>query len=162
MTALAYPRPNAAITRRGLVAAAGAAVVGVALAETTHLAGLARGLGDLGVPAYLRRSSFAPLVGDRFELLATDGRAVARLVGVDDLPAGGRIGAQAGSDDAFALVFHASGATRLEQDVMTLTHPRLGRFALLVSPSGTGRHGQDYAATINRARPPRRTGGRNV
>jgi hypothetical protein len=162
VTALAHPRPGAAITRRGLVAAAGAAVVGVALAETTHLAGLARGLGEFGVPAYLRRSSFAGMVGDRFELLANDGRSVARLVAVDDLPAVAHGGAQAGSEDAFALVFHASGAARLEQDVMTLTHPRLGRFALLVSPSGTGRHGQDYAAIINRARPPRRTGGRNV
>jgi hypothetical protein len=171
VTAFAYGQPSATITRRGLLAAGGAAVVGLALTDAARLTSLAGGLRDVRVPAYLRASSFVPLVGDRFELTAANGWAAVRLVAVNGLGGArapvGLAGSPAPSappvaDDAFALTFHASGGARLEQDVMTLRHTQLGAFQLLVSPSGTGRHGQDYAAIINRARPPRRSGGTRV
>lgn len=131
-------------------------VVGLALAEAGQLT---RGLIAAGRPAAaLRRSTFAPLVGDRFELAAGNRRATALLVGVSDLGSVAGIGAQAGPEDAFALLFHASGGPRLDQDVMTIRHSGLGELSLLVAPAGTGRHGQDYAAIINRTRPTGRSG----
>ncbi|HWH11844.1 MAG TPA: hypothetical protein VG165_12005 [Solirubrobacteraceae bacterium] len=157
MTAISYGRTNAEITRRGLLAAGGAAVVGLALAEGSRLADLAGGFTSPAVPAYLRRSTFSPLVGERFVLSAAGRRAVVSLVAVDDLAAGGRTASVAGRDDAFALIFHAPAGARIDQDVMTVSHPGIGRFPLLVSPSGTGHHGQDYAAIINRAGPPPHT-----
>jgi hypothetical protein len=159
MTAIPHRGLDPEITRRGLLAAGGAAVVGLALAELSHVSGVAGVLGsrDAGVPAYLRRSSFVPLVGDRFVLQAADRRAVVRLTAVDDLGVIAAAGAHPGLDDAFALAFHGPPGMRLDQDVMTLSHASLGSFKLLVSPSGTGHHGQDYAAVINRAVPASRS-----
>jgi uncharacterized protein DUF6916 len=159
MTAIPHRGLDPEITRRGLLAAGGAAVVGLALAELSHVSGVAGVLGsrDAGAPAYLRRSSFVPLVGDRFVLQSADRRAAVRLTGVNDLGVIAAAGAQAGLDDAFALAFHGSPGTRLDQNVMTLSHSGLGSFKLLVSPSGTGHHGQDYSAVINRATPPSRS-----
>jgi hypothetical protein len=71
-----------------------------------------------------------------------------------DLGIGRRARPLAGAEEVFALLFDGPSRPRLEQDVMSLRHPALGRFQLLVSPASTGRRGQDYSAAINRARPP--------
>jgi hypothetical protein len=135
-----------------LLAAGGAAALAATLWE---LPALAAALSEIASPAYLRRSSYLPLVGQRFELTAPGRRpVVARLVSVMDLGIGRRMRPLAGAEDAFALLFHSPIRPRLEQDVMSLGHPVLGRFQLLVSPASRGHRGQDYSATINRARAP--------
>lgn len=70
-----------------------------------------------------------------------------RLASIQDLNP-----AQAGSENAFALVFRARpGASRLSHPVPTLYHPRLGTFKLLLSPGRSSTAGQPYAAIINRS-----------
>jgi hypothetical protein len=143
---------RAAFTRRRLLVAGGAAALAAIAGE---LPGAVSALG-IATSAHLRRSSYVPLIGDQFELTGTGGRSVvARLVSVTDLGIGKRMRPLAGSDDAFALLFHSSSRSLLEQDVMSIRNPVLGRFELLVSPASTGRRGQDYSAAINRAHPPR-------
>jgi hypothetical protein len=128
-----------------------------ALAATVwELPAVATTLGQIASPAYLRRSSYVPLIGEGFEVTAPGRRPIlARLVSVMDLGIGRRMRPLAGAEDAFALLFRSPTRPRLEQDVMSLRHPVLGRFQLLVSPASTDRRGQDYSATINRARSPR-------
>jgi hypothetical protein len=106
-------------------------------------------------PHHLRRSAYTALVGERFTIRPARGaRPVAvRLEDVRDLGRGRP--ALRGHEDGFALRFHGPRSPRLDQGVHALRHPALGRFELLLAPSGTGRAGQDYEAVVNRV--PRRT-----
>jgi hypothetical protein len=102
----------------------------------------------------LLRSRFVPHIGETFRLAVPGAGAVdVRLDEVLDL-GWKRNRAVAGSEDGFTLLFRGPSQPRLGQDVMRVSHPRLGRLDLLVSPAGTGRRGQDYAAVINRLAPP--------
>lgn len=144
------------VTRRQILATGGAATLATL---ATHAQSMVPGLSSAsailgGTPRHLRRSSFTPLVGDRFTIADGVRRPVGvRLVEVRDLS---KRRALVGHDEAFALLFHGPGGPRLEQGVHRLRHPALGRFDLLVTPSGTGRRGQDYETVINRARPGKR------
>jgi hypothetical protein len=137
---------GAGLTRRRLLAAGAGGFA--ALAVGTVPAARARPTGDR-LSTVLRRASFSGRVGQTFTLAGAGGTVRARLAKVDDFGAG-RIRGLTGSDAAFVLIFHASSsATRLDQDVMAVRHPALGTFNLLVTPSGTGRRGQDYSAVID-------------
>ena len=89
-----------------------------------------------GVP--LTRGAFAPLVGEEFafETSALE-KTTARLVGVE--PLAFRTATQ-GADDAFRLVFETSAGSSLAQQTFPVSHPRLGRFALFVSPNDAEGH----------------------
>ena len=144
---------DTALTRRRLLMAGGAAALAAIVGE---LPGAVTAVRGFVTPAHLLRSSYVPLIGAPFELTAPGRRrVVARLVSVSDLGIGRRMRPLAGADDAFALLFHSSSGSRLEQAVMSIRNPVLGRFELLMSPASTGRRGQDYSAAINRAHPPR-------
>jgi hypothetical protein len=127
--------PLDAISRRRLLqlGAAGAVAVAAPLAAGRARAGA-------GIPVALRRSTYLPLVGERFTVAAGAGSAALRLVEVR------------GRDDAFALLFHGSGRPRLEQAVRRIAHPAIGTAELLMVPAGTGRRGQDYEIVVNRTR----------
>lgn len=131
------------LTRRTLLAAGGAG------AATLAAGGLLRaGSGGTASAAAqpLVRSAFAPHVGSVFELADPGGATVrARLDAVEDLTSG-----RAGSEDQFHLLFHGPRAPLLPQSVAEVRHGRLGTSHLLVSPSGTGRRGQDYSVIVNR------------
>jgi hypothetical protein len=168
MTAIASgDQGPAALTRRGLIAAGGAALATVALVDGGRIAALAARLAGPstspspdaradaaldagGLPAHLRRSTFTGLVGDRFELAAAGRRVTSRLIAVDDIRRPSGAPAPAPREDAFALVFQSDGKTRLTDDTMTVSHAALGAFPLFISQSGAGRRGQEYAAVINR------------
>jgi hypothetical protein len=140
------------LTRRGLLASGGFTLAAVAIGAGGSL-GSAPTRKLPRVP--LRRSAFARHVGEAFTLRASSRETRARLALVDDF-GGGRLPDKVGSESAFVLIFHAPRhAPRLEQDVMTIRHPRLGTVDLLVSPAGTGRRGQDYTAVVDTARHPR-------
>ena len=62
-------------------------------------------------------------------------------------------GSAADRENGFVLIFRGPSTPRLRQAVMRVAHPQLRTLDLLVSPAGTGRGGQDYAAVINRLAP---------
>jgi hypothetical protein len=140
---------SAALTRRRLLQlGALAAVVGA-----PRLAGVpASAIRDGGATHQsLRRSTYAPLVGRRFRI---QGEGVtplhATLVEIRDLR---RSGDGLGAGDGFALLFHGPRSPRLEQGMYELRRREIAApMPLLMTPSGTGRRGQDYEVVINRRR----------
>lgn len=116
--------------------AAGLAFPGVAMgrARRRHQA----------VYSHLRRSSYEPLVGQTFTLQGWP--RYLRLVAVQDLDP-----AQAGSENAFALVFHSRpGAKSLAHLTPMFHHRQLGSFRMMVTPGLPSARGQTYTAIINR------------
>jgi hypothetical protein len=118
------------LTRRSLLAGGGAAALAFALPAAATAVRSTR--------SHLRRSTYSGLVGQRFAVQGTS--AAIALTAVSDLTAH-----QRGSEDAFALRFHAPAGVRLA-DVPTLRHARLGSFALFLTPGA----GQSYTAVVNR------------
>jgi hypothetical protein len=136
------------ITRRRLLAAGGAASVGaiVALQPQLAKAAVAAGASD---PAYLRRASYVPLVGQGFRVSWWGGSATLTLAGVADLSAR----ELRGRDDAFALEFAAPASAPLQHETgpLSLSHPRLGGFDLFVAPVDAASGTQGYEAIVNRS-----------
>lgn len=139
---------GAAVTRRALLTSAGVAAAGLALPAGAAATGSRRGHRlRARRPSHLRRSSYRPLIGERFRVSGS--RVRLRLEAVQSLSVGPR-----DSENAFALVFRAPrGAAALRDQVPELHHPRLGSFRLLVSAGQDSRHGRPYAAIINRVHP---------
>jgi hypothetical protein len=137
------------VTRRRLLELTGIAALAQMPLLSEAVTGGSSGAGTAA--SVFRRSTFAPLVGSRFELRGTRGASVrARLVEVRDLrgaPAGSKAG-----EGAFALLFHGPRSPRLEQGMYELRHPGVAADRLLLVPSGTGRRGQDYEVVINQYR----------
>ena len=96
----------------------------------------------------LQRSSYAGLVGEAFGVTAVGGTAASvQLASVEDLN-----DLQAGSDDAFALVFYApSSSPVLSDGLPEFSQTTLGNFPLMVVPANTDSGGQYYVAVINRS-----------
>lgn len=128
----------ATLTRRALLASGGAVGIGLAVPWAAHAYAL-------GTRSHLRRSSYLPLIGERFQVSGTHVKL--RLARVEDLNRH-----QAGSENAFALSFTAPrGVPPLASSVPTnLHHPDLGRFKLLLTPGAAGRTQFRYWAVINR------------
>lgn len=140
---------DAGLTRRRLLVLGGTAVATAAV----YAGGLDRLVSAAPAGSPLLRSRFIPHVGERFRLAARGGRSVyARLDEIHDLSRTRGLSAPS-SEDGFVLLFHGPRAPRLDQGVLRVRHRQLGTFDLLVSPAGTGRRGQDYAAVINRVQP---------
>ena len=126
------------LTRRALIKLGGA----TGLAMTTGGTALAR---QVRRPSHLRRSSFVPLVGQRFAI-AGAGASALQLLAVSDLSSG-----QRDSENAFALTF--AGPRTASAPVTTLPelrHPVLGSFPLFVTEGATTAASQHYDAVINR------------
>jgi hypothetical protein len=140
---------DASLTRRRLLEVA-------ALAALTQVPGLAdttaaRVTGGRATGDAFRRSTWEPLVGKRFAVRGEDGVAIqAQLVEVRDLR--GPAGSQADREGAFALLFHGPRSPRLEQGMYELRRPGVAGDRLLLTPSGTGRRGQDYEVVVNQHR----------
>ena len=92
--------------------------------------------------AHLSRATFTPLRGETFvfEKDALQSEA-ARLVAVDPLDAA------ANDERSFRLLFEVP-TQALPQGTFNVSHPRLGRFALFVSPSDA--EGRILEAVFNR------------
>lgn len=134
--------PTAKLSRRRFVA-----VGGGVLAAAAGVPALARSQAP-GPRDPLVRSTWTALLGTGFVL--PGGRVV--LDAVDDVLAAKRLGIE-DSPDAFSLTFHAAPGRVPDEGLYAFDHPSFGTVDLLLSPSGTGAAGQDFAVTINRLRP---------
>lgn len=134
---------RALLTRRHLLTSGAAAAMVIALPS-----GLAYASAALD-PAYLRRASYAGLVGQTFTVSWWGGSARLTLDAVEDLAGKGL----AGRDDAFALVFSADPSASLDRQdgPVTLSHPKLGSFQLFLPPVDRAASRQDYEAIVNRS-----------
>jgi hypothetical protein len=96
--------------------------------------------------AALTRSAFAPLVGHEFafEKSALENTG-ARLVSVEALAS--KLPGQ-DEEGAFRLVFQTGPEDSLETRTFSVSHPKLGRFALFVSPNDA--EGRRVEAIFNR------------
>jgi hypothetical protein len=129
-------------TRSGLVKTGAAAALAV---------GVGGGMQDLAAsgvgkppdgPAFLRHTTYEPLVGSEFRALRPDGRTLKmRLIQVQRLPSRG---------EAFSLLFHARRHPGVEGRTYRIDHPALGSFELFVNPVGRGVKGLDLEAVVNR------------
>lgn len=129
------------ISRRVLLKSGGAAAIGLSLPGVAVARSHRR---RVRLQSHLRRSSYTPLVDHVFSV--TGGPRRLRLAAVADLNH-----AQAGSENAFALIFWAApGRAPLAQAVPTLHHRQLGTFKLFLSPGRPAAPGQTYVAVVNR------------
>lgn len=139
------------ISRRGFLAAGGSAgfgllVPGLAYGRRRRRRKQGHSHSHHKSESHLRRSSYESLVGERFQVAGGGSRL--KLTAVKNLNK-----AQAGSEDAFALVFRGRrGGAPIKEAVPELYHPGLGRFRLLLTPGDAGRSGRPYVAVINRSR----------
>jgi hypothetical protein len=91
-----------------------------------------------------RRSSYRPLVGQRFSVGGSS-RGL-RLTGVKDLPNG-----PAGSEKGFLLIFRAPHGTAFAaHDIPRLHHRAVGTVPMFLSPGSSSSAGQSFVAVVNR------------
>jgi hypothetical protein len=132
------------ISRRHLLQAGGAAVVGAVFADFGAIASAKT------ATLSLRRSRFAPYVGQRVTLTPHRGpRLLGKLVAVEDLPTA----SLAGSEHAYALRFQTRTTPGLQREITSVQHPRFGTVKLLMTEGGSVDGGHDYVAVVNRVVP---------
>lgn len=119
--------------RRAFLQAAGT-VSAVAAVAVKPLGVLAAGHTEL------RRSHFAPLVGQQFSVAQAP--AGLTLLALHALPHTGEI------ERSFRIVFEVQGEGRLAQDTWQISHPALGSHAVFLSPNDA--QGRLVEAVFNR------------
>ncbi|MGZ4280853.1 MAG: DUF6916 family protein [Gaiellaceae bacterium] len=136
------------LLKTGAVAAlaAGAGGAGSVLAGAAAGAGAVDAGPGIGKPgrgkAYLRRSTYAPLIGTRFKVHRPGERTLkVKLISARQLPSAG---------DSFSLTFRTGRTPSVESRIYRLEHPALGSFELFLSPVDRGVKGLDLEAVINR------------
>jgi hypothetical protein len=128
---------DATISRRTLLLVGGA---GAALLGVPGLVRLKRLAFPGGVPAYLKRETYEPLVGSSFTVPGT-GHSL-KLLSVEGLKH---------SPGGFSLIFRArKGASPFGPVIDGLRHPRLGAIGLVLLPVERPVHGQSYQAIVDR------------
>lgn len=141
----------AELTRRQALQAGGGAVALLALAPlAVQGAAVAP-----ATPRHLQRRPWVLARGSRIQLPGTGGWL--RVEEVRDFGAGvAALRGYAGRDDAFVVLLRAPASPATDGGVLAMEHPVLGRFALLLSPSGAGGpSGRDFTIVINRVADPR-------
>jgi Domain of unknown function (DUF6916) len=131
------------ITRRHLFAAGGSAGAAAFVALNPRIAAAASAV--VADPGYLRRSTYTDLVGQDFALGWWGSDSSLQLASVSDLPH------LKGRDDAFSLIFLGEAATPPEGAEVALSHPKIGRFELFVTPVNRPGGPQQYEAIVNRS-----------
>ena len=140
------PVPGTHLTRREALALGAATGVAAAVGVTPASAGAAV-VGAGSGPDYLRRSTYAALVGETF----TIGSQTLRLTGVADVLGAKADASLRGLEEAFALSFEGP-ADAFEAGLHQMSHPLLGPFPLYAGPEGPVRDGvRAYGATIDRS-----------
>jgi hypothetical protein len=136
------------LTRRRLVLAGGTAAIGL------YVLGAVPALAAATAPAYLRRASYADVVGATFGAVSPAGAPVAlRLTSVADLARAQQTRSLAGRDDAFALTFSGPSGPVVDSGIQRLRHPSLGWISLFITPVGAAVGSQLYEVVVDRAAP---------
>lgn len=100
----------------------------------------------------MRRSAFAPLVGQTFRMTHGHGSLTVVLRQVGDLDPS----VHPGLEDQFSLIFTGRRLRpTLSQGTYTISHPWRGRISLFVVPVSRSKTAQDYQAIINNRPRPR-------
>jgi hypothetical protein len=135
------------LTRRRLIQIGGTATAAVYLARFAPPAAAASG----GVPGFLVRSSYLPLVGAPFAVAGGSGPLI--LNAVSDLVRAQAEPALAGSDDAFTLSFAGSPDAVLGSGIHELSQPALGAFSVFIAPVDRAAGTQAYEVVVDRSLP---------
>jgi hypothetical protein len=144
------PSEARGLTRSGLIKAGAAAALavgasgtGAALAGRSSAERVGAGIkSPKGGPAYLRRSSYVPLVGTTFRFHVPGAHAL-RLKLVEAR-------ALRGPGESFSLLFRGRRGVDLKGGTYRIDHLALGSFELFVNPVGRGVKGLDLEAVVNR------------
>ncbi len=99
-------------------------------------------------PAPLVRSSFAPRVGDAFQVRAGAIPIALQLTDVREL--GQAQGQPSSAEYSFALSFSGSAEQPLAQGTYEFVHARMGSLAIFIVPKATGQGARSYEAVFNR------------
>lgn len=98
-------------------------------------------------PAYLLRSSYLPLAGQRFRV----GGKLLQLGVVDDLDGATNDEALRGHPEAFALTFYGP-PNAVGPTIQTFSHPAVGTYSLLITPVGMAEDQvQCYEVVVDRS-----------
>jgi hypothetical protein len=136
------------LTRREALVLGATASVAASIGIPSAASGSALVIGPgTGGPAFLRRSTYTPLVGEAF----TAGGHVLRLTAVGDVQGAQTKASLRGHQDAFWIEFEGP-ADALDEDIHQLGHPLLGPFPMFLGPVGAVRGtAQTYGATVDRS-----------
>jgi hypothetical protein len=105
-----------------------------------------------GVLEALTYSSFAPCVGEGFEVrLGSDQSLLLTLNTATESPPPTP---QSPLGERFSLIFYGPRATFLPQGTYTFSHPALGSFPLFIVPVGADAAQVHYEAVFNRLKQP--------
>jgi len=129
------------LSRRRLIALGGGATAAL------YLPGFASVAAASGVPAYLKRSSYAALVGSSFG----SGAGTLTLTAVSDLVRADTDPSFVGRDDAFALSFAGPKDAVLESGIHSLSSGALGSFDVFITPVGEPGSSQSYEVVVDRS-----------
>lgn len=101
---------------------------------------------------HLNREAFARNVNTKFSFSLGRGETVGvKLTQVIDMtPEAAKPAAAATGRECFAAVFVGSNNEPFPQETYLVTHPKLGRFSMLVVPMGRDNEGFYYEAVFNR------------
>jgi hypothetical protein len=102
-----------------------------------------------GVPASLKRSSYASLVGASF----TSDAGALTLTAVSDLARAASDPSFAGRDDAFALSLSGPTGSVLQSGIHTLSNSTVGSFDIFISPVDDPGADQAYEVVVDRSVP---------
>jgi hypothetical protein len=102
------------------------------------------------MPEDFTSRSFAPLLGESFQLAPVEGEpldlVLTECAESDPDPAGE--GEQAGHRVPFSLVFHAPDGRLVAQQTGTCRHSALGEFSMFLVPLGPDDEGMGYQAVF--------------
>ena len=116
--------------------------------------------GSAGVPAEAQKepvfsfvaSTFEPYVGDIFTAPNARGEAIElKLVKLEKFESKNRLTKLARASSSFSLMFKASDELPPFTSIHTISHPRLGKFDLFLTPRKTKDGDLFYEAVINHA-----------
>lgn len=142
------------LTRRQILRGVGAGAALLASATVTGLAAAAtrRDVDLPGTDTHPYRLDFwRGLVGSRLATI-DDPHPKISVVSVRDLRHIADKRRTRGSGDMFIVALRGMGGHRLDEGIVALHHPTVGRFDLYIGPTGPG---SDYQAVINRWLPAR-------
>jgi hypothetical protein len=94
-------------------------------------------------------SVFAALVNSTFRVRQETGAPI-ELILAEAKPVGKAEASSTAQARSFSLVFHGPDRFPLPQQMLTVEHERVGRFALFLVPVGKGHGVIEYQAVFNR------------